>query len=127
MYTRYDYDQILDLYRQKVSPKDIAEAVGGTVDGVRSALRRLRYGRVDCSMTLCWKCVHSVPSADGTHGCPWSVEGEPVEGWTATPTTITVQRYRDGTNHPSQVRSYHVQRCPRFVKEPERKEVFCEL
>lgn len=31
--------------------------------------------------TLCWECIHAVPDKD--HGCSWSRDFIPVDGWTA--------------------------------------------
>ena len=33
--------------------------------------------------TLCWRCANAVPNADGSRGCPWSIDLKPVEGWDA--------------------------------------------
>lgn len=61
------------------------------------------------SQGLCWFCVNSVPSADGTRGCCWSRELKPVEGWTAEEQThICVCRKDPG---------YKVFECPEFVED----------
>lgn len=49
---------------------------------------------------LCFFCKNAV------YGCSWSKRFEPVEGWTAEPTTIRYA-YND-------VKSYHITACPQF-------------
>lgn len=63
--------------------------------------------------TLCWSCVHAVPSGDGERGCPWSLEGKPVEGWSAIRRDIRLQFPRKKENARS-VESYLVVACPRY-------------
>ncbi len=48
--------------------------------------------------SLCWSCANAVPNSH--HGCSWSREFEPVEGWTA--------------EHDIIKDSYRVQECPEF-------------
>lgn len=62
----------------------------------------------DYQETICWLCNHSIPDTND-RGCPWSILGEPVEGWDATPTYI----YQNGE---SLARSYCVHKCPRFER-----------
>lgn len=52
------------------------------------------------TMQLCWDCKKACA------GCMWSLAGEPIPGWTATPT-------RDGNG----VESYCVTACPEFVRD----------
>lgn len=54
--------------------------------------------------TLCWCCANSVPTEDDKFGCEYSLYNRPVPGWEAT------DRIIDG--HVS----YHVLRCPSFVR-----------
>lgn len=56
--------------------------------------------------SICWNCMNSVPD-DDERGCPWSLFGEPVEGWEATPSYISA-------NGVQCARSYCVHRCPLF-------------
>ena len=60
--------------------------------------------------TLCWKCIHAVPDKHG-HGCSWSKEFKPVEGWEAEKTVITNYIGSQGKKIRS---SYMVIRCPEF-------------
>lgn len=61
--------------------------------------------------TLCWKC--EVP---GTGGCSWDRSFEPVEGWTATPTRISL-----GYNQTS-TESFVVHDCPLYRAEKSQKD-----
>lgn len=53
--------------------------------------------------TLCWTCKNSIP--DGKHGCSWSVDGVPVEGWESTPT----RHYN--------IYTYKVLKCPQYIRD----------
>ena len=55
--------------------------------------------------SLCWDCANAVPNSH--HGCPWSRDFEPVEGWTA--------EYDDIKD------SYKIFDCPLFVPDSEYK------
>lgn len=61
----------------------------------------------DYQETICWLCKHSVPNTED-RGCSWSMFGEPVEGWDATPTEIIGSVYNE--------RSYCVHKCPCFER-----------
>lgn len=63
--------------------------------------------------TLCWSCANAVPSADGERGCPWSLKGEPVEGWSAIRRDIRLQSTGKKDKARS-VESYLVVACPRY-------------
>ena len=63
--------------------------------------------------TLCWSCVHAAPSADGERGCPWSLKGEPVDGWSAIRRDIRLQNPKKKENVRS-VESYLVVACPLY-------------
>lgn len=67
--------------------------------------------RKHCDGTLCWHCQNSVPSADGSKGCEWSLYLQPVPGWDAIPRTI---RNRVKKGESSITKSFHVIFCPRF-------------
>ena len=54
----------------------------------------------------CWDCIHAVP--DGTHGCSWSINLEPVEGWVA--------EVSEGNQ-----KSWNILHCPLFKDEKEIK------
>lgn len=55
--------------------------------------------------TLCWKCRHSVPTLK--NGCPWSKDGEEVDGWLAIRTPEREEVY-------GRSRCYMVINCPMF-------------
>lgn len=63
--------------------------------------------------TLCWSCANAAPSADGERGCPWSLEGKPVEGWSAIRRDIRLQNPKKKENVRS-VESYLVVACPLY-------------
>mgnify|MGYP005756871875 CR=1 FL=1 len=63
--------------------------------------------------TLCWSCANAVPSADGERGCPWSLEGKPVEGWSARRRDIQLQSPKKKDKARS-VESYLVVACPLY-------------
>jgi hypothetical protein len=48
--------------------------------------------------TLCWSCKYA------TGGCSWTLDFTPVEGWTATKTTLASDNNE----------SYKVQECPHY-------------
>ena len=50
--------------------------------------------------SLCWSCVNAVPDEQG-HGCPWSRNGDEVEGWTV----------EQGKNY---LQTYRVRKCPLY-------------
>jgi len=62
------------------------------------------------SMQLCWNCKHACG------GCSWSRNFTPVEGWTAAPTVINVERTRRGKPFVRSIASYDIQSCPQFVR-----------
>lgn len=65
----------------------------------------------DKKKTLCWDCIHAVPkffNGEYIRGCEWSIDLEPVPGWTATKKPI---KYCGKTSV-----SYHVVKCPKFVR-----------
>lgn len=45
------------------------------------------------SPSLCWKCIHAVPSRDGSRGCSWMINLKPVEGWDAVESAKTYKVY----------------------------------
>lgn len=57
----------------------------------------------------CWECAHSVPSRDGTRGCPWSLRFEPIPGWDALKTQCEDE---DGEKDTT----YKISRCPNFKR-----------
>ena len=59
--------------------------------------------------TICWNCQNAVP--DGSLGCNWSRELEPVDGWEAIETFTA--HYEGGKRRD--VRSALVIRCPEFI------------
>lgn len=63
------------------------------------------------TQTLCWYCVHAVPSKGIGTGCSWSRRGIPVKGWTAQRRDVLLQRPY-GVNEL--VESYRVEDCPQF-------------
>lgn len=120
---KYDIDQLLELKARGMTGEQMVTEIGyGTKSGINSALRtatRLR-SRTE---TLCWNCIHAVPTLDGERGCPWSRAGEQVEGWTATPTEVYIQRQFNGEKISRTVRSFRITHCPMFIREPERAPV----
>lgn len=75
-------------------------------------MKRKRIRR-DKKLTLCWYCANAVPSRDGERGCPWSVEGNPVEGWSATGKTIKCKR--SGCKD-KMMQTFFVRKCPLYVE-----------
>lgn len=62
---------------------------------------------------LCFDCEHAVPDSRG-HGCSWSRDFIPVEGWVA-------EKDRKSPNGTSRgFDSYAVTSCPLFDRTPER-------
>ncbi len=74
------------------------------------------YGRI--SGTLCFDCQRSVPTKDD-HICPWSLSGQPVPGWNATPTEYGKVKGKDHV-----MKSYCVHTCPLFLPDEERETTF---
>lgn len=68
----------------------------------------------DFADTLCWKCRHAVPT--NTLGCPWSMDGIPIEGWDAD-----VRIAKEEGHHTRN--SYEVHDCPMFLKDRPAQEV----
>ena len=62
-------------------------------------------------LSLCWRCIHAVPDTRG-HGCPWSRDFEPVEGWTAKEGRYFSQK--NGKRVANVM--YGVQDCPLFER-----------
>lgn len=62
--------------------------------------------------TLCWDCALATSDK-----CPWADHGEPVEGWGARATKI---KHRYGGGETVITDSYHVWRCPMFIRDAER-------
>lgn len=62
-------------------------------------------------LSLCWECAHAVPDTRG-HGCSWSRDFEPVEGWTAKEGRYFSQK--DGKRVANVM--YGVQACPLFER-----------
>lgn len=58
--------------------------------------KRMEYGQ------LCWHC------AKACGGCAWSDKDLPVEGWEAEGTVVK--------DEEGQFESYHVKKCPEFIK-----------
>jgi len=57
--------------------------------------------------SLCWDCIHCVPKIyknEYIRGCEWSIDKEPVKGWTAIPTDRIF------------FKSFHVVHCPKFER-----------
>lgn len=120
---KYDINQLLELKDRGLTGEQMVAEIGyGTKSGVLSALRNCVKLRRRTE-TLCWNCIHSVPTLDGERGCPWSRAGEQVEGWTATPTEVYIQRQFNGEKISRTVRSFRITHCPMFVREPERAPV----
>ena len=83
--------------------------IGGFVRGhAYGDFREKRRGKMLNKQTLCWDCANAV------NGCKWSMNGEPVDGWTAEETELKCKG--------QSVRSFHVISCPEFIRDAERKE-----
>lgn len=63
--------------------------------------------------TLCEFCANAIPDAKG-HGCSWSRDFVPVDGWIATPVLRPIG--------PKTMQTYCVHECPQLIEEPERTE-----
>lgn len=65
--------------------------------------------------TICWNCANAVPNSEGTTGCEWSLNLQPVPGWEAIEKIIPTS-YRDayGKLHHRKLKSYRVLQCHRF-------------
>lgn len=70
---------------------------------------RAVYAASKLKASLCWDCENSVPSPKKGHGCEWSVNRKPVEGWEAVE---SVQQGEQGKT----IRSFTVLKCPKFKK-----------
>lgn len=66
-------------------------------------------------MSLCWRCQNAVPSE--THGCSWSEDFLPIDGWRADHSFM-----RD---KGMIVDTYTVYDCPQFDPDPPRDKA-CE-
>lgn len=62
--------------------------------------------------TLCWWCVNSVPTEE--HGCSWSREFVPIDGWRATK---EIRKY-----DVKEIETYTVHWCPQYIREERRIE-----
>lgn len=69
-------------------------------------MKRKRRSKYLANQAICWTCRHAVPTEQD--GCSWSLDGIPVEGWTATPS-----KYIKG--------SYHILFCPQYRKDTKKK------
>ena len=69
-------------------------------------------GKSEPEKTICWDCENAVPSRDGSKGCPWSVEGKPIQGWTAKRKDVLVIV----CGRRRKIESYRVKKCPMFKK-----------
>ena len=106
------------------SVKDAAEALGiphahisGVCKGTRATTygHRFEYSSGIISTSLCWEC------ANAYGGCSWTgidetgkVMFQPVEGWDAVETTISLGGRRMD-------KSYKVISCPEFLREQKEK------
>lgn len=68
--------------------------------------KKRKYEPVDYTapeFTKCWTCQNA------TGGCTWSMFGEPVKGWIATPEHISANgEFAD---------TYHIHNCPEYRKD----------
>ena len=63
---------------------------------------------------ICWACKHSVPNPEKGTGCPWSLHGEPVKGWTREKLKVITTNDQDGK--PQQITKEFVTECPLFKR-----------
>lgn len=85
--------------------KVIADALGMDVSQIRQTGKVDMRSTKDSYNTLCWSCIHAVPSQG--YGCEWSRHGKPVDGWTAEESEIS-------TWVKSTDKSYSVKACPQY-------------
>lgn len=67
----------------------------------------------------CVHCANAVPNE--FHGCPWSRELKPVEGWDAEDTVFYTQWTSNHRTLSRMIPSYKVRSCPMFVPDEERR------
>lgn len=67
----------------------------------------------------CVHCANAVPNQ--FHGCPWSRELKPVEGWDAEDTVFHTQWTSNRRVLSRTIPSYKVRSCPMFVPDEERR------
>ena len=67
----------------------------------------------------CVHCANAVPNQ--FHGCPWSRELKPVEGWDAEDTMFYTQWTSNHRTLTRLIPSYRVRSCPMFVPDEERR------
>lgn len=78
-----------------------------------------------CKDALCWSCKNAVPKIVGgkyVHGCSWSVQLEPVEGWKSTHSI-------KNKNSNCRVETWHVNECPLYCSGKEKSgesEALCD-
>lgn len=76
--------------------------------------KRLNYGRPSQAHlpteSLCWCCKNAVPDKEGTRGCSWSLNKQPVKGWKVE--ASSEYHMADGRV----AISYKVSRCPKFER-----------
>jgi hypothetical protein len=109
---------ILRYYYDKMTTKELAERLERTKLSVQRMARLMglppKDDMVDDGFTkresLCWTCANSVPNHEEGRGCSWSINFQPVDGWTATPTKLRAAR-----NGPP-VDSFCVMACPKFMR-----------
>lgn len=63
------------------------------------------------NLSLCWQCIHAVPDKCA-HGCSWSRDFIPVEGWNAQ--RADLKGYSRCVDPPQLTESYKVISCPQF-------------
>ena len=69
----------------------------------------------DRKYTLCWECANAVPSKEKETGCPWSMEGKPVDGWTAKKGHL-IFTHGWKPRKDVKVTTYRVDKCPLFQR-----------
>ena len=110
-------------YRHGASITTIARRFKRDRGTVSKVLAELGVPRREDKMTLirksstreqlCWYCQRA--AAEPQNQCSWARSFEPVDGWTATETIC--DRHAEGNFK----KSFKVDKCPLFVKEPLRK------
>lgn len=108
------YKQISDEYGMSMdtAQKYIGKILGGEHVWQRAGAIRKEFVIVPTqarTTTLCWKCQRA--SGRLMKDCPWASRFEPVPGWDAEATI---------TNSYRPVSSYHVKRCPLFMRDKPR-------
>ena len=115
--------RIAKLYRENMPLKHIEElmhrdrkVIYRALDALnvprRSAISKSPVRRKKTTETLCWYCQRA--SAKPCDQCEWVMAFKPVPGWEVRETICD-------TTPTQEVHSYHVENCPKFIKDKPRR------